>query len=153
MGQKLHVFVRKVNHIPRIIRRSSVHLLLGWAGSYLGPHGWGKSFHWSSADPFMEAATGKPWIPLASWPHCKKSLESEIYENLPMLEEAFQQNEVENDKNLVICQKSADTQKHYKVCQKLLLLRWKKRFIILFLQAYIASIMKFLEKLPALIWG
>lgn len=94
MGQKLHFCVRKVNHIPRIIGRGSIHLLLGSAGSYLGPHGWDKSFHWSSAGPFIEASTGQPWIPLANWPHCKKRLESEMYENLPMLEEAFQQTEV-----------------------------------------------------------
>lgn len=66
-----------------------------------------------------------------------------------MLEEVFQQTEVENDKNLVIYQKSADTQKHYKVCQKLFC--WdRKRFTILFLQAYIASIMKFLEKITCI---
>lgn len=75
----------------------------------------------------MEAATGQPWIPLTNWPHCKKRLESEIYENLPMLEEAFQQTEVENDKNLVICQKSADTQKHYKSLPKITSVEMEKK--------------------------
>ena len=53
------ILIIKVNHIPRTVRKGGVHLGLGSAGTYLGPYGGHKSFHWSSAVCFTEAAAGQ----------------------------------------------------------------------------------------------
>lgn len=47
---------------------------------------------------FMDAAARPLWTPLANLPQWKTRLKLEICENFPMLEEAFQQAEVKNDK-------------------------------------------------------
>lgn len=58
IGQKLHVFIRKVNHIPRTVVGEGVHLGLSLAGSYLGTYGWVKSFNWRPAITFMDTTAG-----------------------------------------------------------------------------------------------
>lgn len=98
-----------------------------WTLKNEGNHGIG-----SSAVTLMGAAAEPLQIPLADLPHWKKRLESAICENFPVLEEAFQQAEVDNDNIKSICQKFADTQKYYKSSMKITFAEMEKGFIILF---------------------
>lgn len=117
MGQKLHVFVRKVNHIPEQSAGIAFTYFLAELAATWAPMG--------EVNHFIGALQAPLWRLLLDnrgfhWPigHiARRDWNQKFMKNLPILEEAFQQNEVENDKNLVIYQKSADTQKHYKVCQ------------------------------------
>lgn len=90
LGQKLHVFMRKVTHIPRTVGRGGVHLWLGSAGNCLGTEKWSKLFNWEVCSHLYGCCCCTTVDSIGQLATLKEEIQITIlWENFPKLEEEF----------------------------------------------------------------